>query len=161
MDNCKIIKDIILTDYVDAQENATLNEQVERHLLICPACQSFAREVKEQLLVPLERSTRQHVPDQIWRNIQEEIYKEQQTQQGLLEKIQVWLGALSIPRLVPVTVSFVMILFVSSTLLFNQRVKQVRDKEAGVYLTYVMASETGTMLSDSNDFGTPIEKYFL
>ncbi len=158
MHNCNNIKDIILTDYVDNEIDTSVKVQVEKHLQGCLSCQAFAREVKAQLVVPLQQATRQEVPSQMWNNIQNQIIQQQQSSEGLLVKLQSWL---SLPRLVPTLVSLAMVVIVTSTLFFDdQKVKQARDQEIGSYLTYVMDSQESSA-GENNNLGTSIESYFL
>ena len=160
MDNCKLIQELILTDYTDGQANSFIKDQVERHLLECPACQAFALEVKETLVKPFERVHPKQVPASVWINIKEEINQQPVVQEeSSLERIKAWANSLTLPRIVPVLVSCALILFVSSSILIDQQVKQAKDQEAGADVSFVLASLDN--VSETNDFGTPIEKYFL
>lgn len=161
MDKCKEIQDLVLMDYVDGQLDIAIKDQLERHLSTCSSCQNFAQEVKQHLIMPFENSDRQQVPLKLWSAIQEKIYQEQSSKQGVLENIKQWLNSLTLPQLVPALVSFTMVFFVTSTIFINQQIKQATDQEEGSYVAYVLASEATMSQGDSEDLGTPIEKYFL
>jgi len=161
MDNCKNFKDLILTDYIDGQLDIALKEQVESHLHQCASCQSFAREVKENLIVPFEKASHQEVPSYLWRQIQEKIYEESSSRLGVLDVMRGWIKGITFPRLVPVFCSFMMFFLIGTTFLYNQQAKLAQDQERGSYLAFILTSSTAVSPVGGNDLGTPIEKYFL
>ena len=161
MYNCKQIKELILTDYVDAQLDAASKSQVENHLHQCIACQDFAKEVKSHLIVPFEKASRQEVPEYLWQEIQQKIQHEQYAKQGVLDSVRDWLAGLSFPRFMPALGSFVMLFFLGSSFFLNQQMKQAQDQEQRSYLTYMAVSIGSSIQVGSNDRTTPIEEYFL
>ena len=161
MDNCKRIKDLILTDYIDNQLDSSSKDQVENHLLSCKTCQNFAMEVKERLMEPLASTFRQELSSEIWETLKQKIFQEQTKKQGLGDWILGWIGSISFPRLVPVLVSLVMVVFISSTIFLNWQTKQAQDQEQGAYVEFMLSSATVSNHGDNHDLGTPIEQYFL
>ena len=161
MDKCHDIRDLILTDYIDNQLEGAIKERLERHLRQCSACQAFAKEVKNDLVRPFEKASRQEVPEHLWSNIQEKILQQGHAQEGFLDRLREWVGAITLPRLIPAVCSFAMLVFVGSMVFFHQQTTQARDQEQVLYLASVLNS-AGTMgHTGSKDFGTPIETYFL
>jgi anti-sigma factor RsiW len=160
MYNCKKIKDLILTDYVDTQLDPQSKSQVEDHLRHCAVCQAFAKEVKECLIVPFEKSSRQEVPVHLWDTIKDRILQEEVHPQSLRDVILGWLQGITFPRLVPALVSFVMVFFISSTIFLDWQTKQAQEQEQGAYVEYMLSS-AATNQKDNHDLGTPIEQYFL
>lgn len=159
MHNCKTIKDLILTDYIDTELNSDTKKQIEDHLYQCKACQSFAKEVRESLIVPFEKVNRQEVPSYIWENIKEKIVHPQ-PQPGFSEVVQGWFNAITFPRLMPGLVSLVTLLFITSTVFFNWQTNQAKEREDGAYIEYMLSS-AATNQKDYHALGTPIEQYFL
>lgn len=160
MDRCEQFKEIILTDYIDGALNAVAKKEVDDHLSQCAACQAFANEVKSTLVLPFEKANRQEVPAELWGQIKEQIAQEQIPQESFLDRVTEWLGNLSMPKLVPVLGSFVMVFFVSSMVFFDHQTKQAQDLERGSYLAYVLDT-AGNLGQIDSDMETPIEQYFL
>ncbi len=161
MDNCKTIQELILTDYLDGQIDSSTKISIENHFLSCSSCKDFAKEAKEHLVKPFQQALIKEVPSSIWIGIRGEIDNQQYAKSGVIDRVKEWLNTLTLPKLVPSLVSFVMIVFVSSTVYFNQQIKQSKDQETGAYVAYVLTSESGINPMESADFDTPIEKYFL
>ena len=161
MDNCKKFRDLILTDYIDAQLDIAIKTQVEEHLHECASCKAFAQEVKTSLVVPFEKVTRQEVHVYLWQEIEEKIQQQQNLSKSLWDLIQGWMEGITFPKLVPAVCSLAMLVFIGSAIFFNQQIKQAQNREQGSYLAYVLTSEGSTGQASNGDLGTPIEKYFL
>ena len=161
MMNCKEIKDLILTDYIDGRLDTALKAELESHLCQCPACQTFAQEAKEYLKTPFQQANRQEVPAQLWENIKDSIEAEQTPGLDFLGAIKGWLYGLSLPKLIPVFASFAILFFIGSNLLINQQVKQAQNEEQVIYLASVFSTADGVGVIQSDDQEMPIEKYFL
>ena len=161
MDNCKKIKELVLTDYTDERLDKASRDKVEEHLSQCVACQNFAREVKSNLIMPFEKVSRQEVPGHLWSKIQQKIQQEQYVKSNVLDLISQWVRGISLPRLVPALGSFVMLSLVTSTVFFNWQIKQAQDQEQGAYVEYMLSSAPVLSQGVGSDLGTPIERYFL
>lgn len=160
MDSCKKFRDLILTDYMDAQLDAASQAQVDRHLQKCAACKAFAAEVKN-LVLPFEKATRQQVPAHLWKAIEERIQQEQYSPQNLWDLICGWIEGISFPKLVPALGSLVMLIVVGSTVFFNYQIEQARNQEQGAYLAYMLSPLGTSAQAENNNWGTSLEQYFL
>jgi anti-sigma factor RsiW len=159
MYDCKKIKDLILTDYVDSQLDNSIKGQVEAHLSQCESCRSFAQEVESHLVVPFEKAQLQEVPSEVWESIKQKVSQESQPQ-GIKDLIQGWIEGFNFPRFVPAVASFVMFVCISSAVLLNWQTKQAQIQEQGSYVEFMLSSAASNA-KDSYDLGTPIEQYFL
>jgi hypothetical protein len=160
MHNCKTIKELLLTDYIDNRLDTSVKSQVDDHLKQCASCQAFAKEVKQHLVVPLEKSTRLDVPEHLWNQIREKIHPEEISNVTAADRIANWFRGFSWPRLMPALGAFAVLVLLVSSVLLNQPVKEVSVEEAGMNLTD-MLTLTSVSTQDGNDAGTPIENYFL
>lgn len=154
MKNCKEIKDLILTDYIDEQIDQATKSRVETHLLSCPDCQAFSQEVKSSLVVPFEQAERQAVPAHLWNSIKEKIEeKEYAVASNPFEKLL----ELLFPRLVPAFASVAILILVGSFVFHDQLVKRDQAKAQEKYLVSLLS----TAEDNSDGLGTTIEEYFL
>ncbi len=160
MDKCKKFRDLILTDYIDAQLDGVSKAQVQEHLHQCATCQAFFLEVKNKLIVPFEKAPHQPVPTHLWGIIEERI-RQGHSRVSVVDFIRGWIEGITFPRLVPALASLIMVVFIGSTVFVNQQVKQAQDWEGGTYLAYILSSTGVSVPVNNHDLGTPIEQYFL
>ena len=156
MDKCEQFKDLILTDYIDGEADQTVKQQIDAHLLVCPDCLRLAEEVKKNAVVPFTQVSREAVPDGIWEGIKERIGQEAPWH----TRVQDFVSALAGPRAVPAFAGLVLLTLVWSTVLHDQQLRQVKEKEQGEYLVSVLSSTDQSAETD-NTAETPIETYFL
>ena len=158
MDNCRIFKDLILTDYIDGQLMQEKKEQIRAHLLVCPSCRQLAEEVRNDLSTPLKEAERKEVPPELWSVIKERIEKETPLRVWIQNLIRGWQGLFPHPRLVPVALSLLLLFIIGSVSFQNLKINQAREQEQGEYLASLLEPTTDT---NSGGLGTPIEQYFL
>ena len=159
MNNCDKFKDLILTDYVDEELDQETHANLESHLLVCPACQRFAQEVKNNLVVPFSQTQRQVVPDQVWLSIKAKIEEDSSNDfvRNLIDRL---LGVFSFPKFIPVLGSLVLVVFIGLSTLHHQQIQQAKEKEQQEYLVSIL--EPNVTAEVENNVGTTtIEKYFL
>ena len=160
MDKCEKFKDLILTDYIDGETDQAIRAQIDAHILACPQCLHFAEEVKKDLVIPFTQASRETVPDSVWDGIKERIGQEIPWSIRVGEFVNGLMGSLTLPKLAPIFTSLVLLVLVGSTVLHDQQVRQVKEKEQGEYLISVLASADQGAETD-NTAETPIETYFL
>ncbi len=161
MNTCKNIKDLILTDYFDAQADAATRAQVDAHLLVCTDCQLFAQDVKEKLAVPFKTVVRENVPDHLWCAIKEKI---QENSSGSLRQENLLKGFWEFfmpPKLRPVLGSFAVLILVGIFVFYHRISVERQAKEQGEYLVSLwMSPDILSDLQGNEDQGL-LEKYFL
>ncbi len=71
--NCKKVKELLITDYVDCEAGIALRHKIDSHVSGCKSCRSYKEEV-ERSLSPLSSEARVDPPsDEIWHNIKSRI----------------------------------------------------------------------------------------
>jgi anti-sigma factor RsiW len=71
--NCKMIQELIITDYVDGEAGHDLRREVEAHLGSCSTCRQFEKAVREVAVKPFKGMPREEAPAYIWNRVKEEI----------------------------------------------------------------------------------------
>ena len=161
MENCKVIQDLILTDYIDGEVDQVTKQKVETHLLTCAQCRELVGEVKENLVVPFKRAARETVPDHVWTSIKNQIEEQQHSSAGVGNFLERFIESLSFTKLVPVLASFMILILIGSTAIHHQRIQQAKEKEQGEYLVSLFGSMENFSEAENNNGETLIEKYFL
>ena len=54
--NCKLVQELVLTDYSDGQLSAARMRKVDNHLMHCLACRTLFEKVRKNVIDPLKRS---------------------------------------------------------------------------------------------------------
>lgn len=161
MNACKNIKDLILTDYFDAQSDTATRAQVDAHLLVCADCQVFAQDVKEKLAEPFKTVVRENVPDHLWSAIKDKI-QENSSVSFRQENLLKGLWEFFMPsKLRPVLGSFAVLILVGIFVSYHRISVERQAKEQGEYLVSLWMSPD--ILSDlqGNENQGLLEKYFL
>jgi anti-sigma factor RsiW len=157
---CQEVRDLLKSDYLDAELSDDLRRAIEKHLEHCPACRLLKEELDSQR-VALRGLEQQEVPARIWQNIQDAILKEQLKQQkNVFGYVREGLRKLFYPpRLAFVLASSlavcIIILFVGKIIL-NQRSPLDTAIGEDVFRDYRLNGFT-----EAYNFGTEIEEYFL
>ena len=79
--NCKKIKGLIITGYLDNQLNEKLKQQVEGHLSVCNQCREFEKSLRNVAVEPFKNLKEITPADSVWQRIRESIEAEQSRQQ--------------------------------------------------------------------------------
>lgn len=161
MKNCKNIKDLILTDYLDGQASPAIRQGIDAHLLNCVECREFNKEVQERLSVPFEAQVKEEVPAELWSKIKDRIEAQpspQFTLQGILNQLTEFLSP---HKLVPAIVSLSVIFLVFTLVIQRQHNQLVREKEQGEYLFSLVKASDLIQDAENNAPETSLEEYFL
>jgi hypothetical protein len=67
--DCKRIQEMILTDYLDGEENEDLRFFIKNHLDRCRDCKEFEKMVHEHAVDPFKAGKQAEVPQAVWQNI--------------------------------------------------------------------------------------------
>ena len=71
--NCKKIKELIITDYLDGEIDLTLKKEIEGHLKVCNQCRQFVQALRQSAVEPFKDAKRNMPPESVWRNIESAI----------------------------------------------------------------------------------------
>ncbi|MCX5701593.1 MAG: zf-HC2 domain-containing protein, partial [Candidatus Omnitrophica bacterium] len=99
--NCKKIKDLIITDYIDQELSKSRQEEVITHLKTCSRCRAFEQALRKRVSEPLRKIEPVKPPESIWQRVQEAIDEEETVQHSpsLLGRIYDFLkGAVLWPK---------------------------------------------------------------
>ena len=161
MNKCEPFKDMILTDYIDGELKPDARRALENHLRDCGDCRAFLKEVKAQAVLPFQAAGHQEVPAELWERIKEGLHEDPRpalTWEGVLEQLK---GLLVFPKLVPVLASLGVMMIIGSVSLNTIRIQKAQETEQGEYLASVIEPTGSIAMAETNDLGTPIERYFL
>jgi len=160
MKKCDQYKDLILTDYIDRQLSQEVSSELENHLLDCSDCRIFLKEVKNNK-TPFQQAFQEQVPGELWDTIKQKIENDNQVNDRIEDILGKLRGLIFFPRLVPVFVSFVLMLLAGSVTFNRIQIQQTQARDQGEYLVSLLSNTTSVSQAESNDLGTPIEHYFL
>jgi predicted anti-sigma-YlaC factor YlaD len=77
MMNCKRIRELLLTDYLDGESPASERREIEEHLQGCAKCRFFAQSVREKISQPLRQLKEIQPPETVWQQIRETIVRQE------------------------------------------------------------------------------------
>lgn len=161
MSICKEYEDMILTDFIDGELDLGAQNRLIAHLKVCPACSALANEVKKNCVVPFEKTPREQVPGEIWRNIEAKIETKEENARGLEGFFTQLREMFFSPQYISALASVLIFVFVGMFLLQKQPVKQAQEKKQSPDVVYELGLLTTSPENENADLGTPIEKYFL
>ena len=161
MKKCDYFKDLILTDYIDGELDKNSAGNLESHLLDCSDCRVFFKEVKDNAALPFQQALRQPAPAQLWDTIKQSIEHKNQAKSPLADCIAQLKGWVFAPRMIPVFASLILMFLAGDVALNTIQIQQAREKDQGEYLVALLSLRDSSVSSENNDWGTPIEHYFL
>ncbi|MBN2483926.1 MAG: zf-HC2 domain-containing protein [Candidatus Omnitrophica bacterium] len=167
--NCKKIKDIIITDYIDGQLTSRIRQQIDGHLDRCEECRAFAQKVKETVVLPFKPAAQpEDPPEFVWERIRSSVQKEESLLQRIGRKAARYVcGILYLPRPALAAVLSVVVLFVvvSSVQIPALQRKTAVNSYLSEQLVYLASLDAGTLNGNNNgdtfDMGTDIEEFLF
>jgi predicted anti-sigma-YlaC factor YlaD len=81
--NCKQIKEILITDYIDNELNGEQLMAIDKHLSACVACRQFKQELLVNTINPFKNAVNIAPPAYIWNNIRTTIAERQSNRSTL------------------------------------------------------------------------------
>ena len=165
--NCKKIRNLIITDYIDQEASESVRKEIFVHLKVCAGCRVFEQFLREQVSNPLRKAQAVRPPERIWQRIQEAIEEEEAGQQSpsLLRRVSDFLaGSVFKPRPVVVfssalTVILITLLFIQGPF-YRQWAAKSYLREQYDYMLSMSTPVNGELEKDIG-FGTAIENVFF
>ncbi len=162
--NCKRIRELVMTDYIDGEASAEVQKEIREHLSICNQCRQFERALQEMAIEPFKKAKEIRPPESVWRSIKESI--EEKPSEGLFAGLKNSLGIIfGIRKPVIAAVVIALIIIIAGVFirlpLNNQQVVSGYLEEQIEFISYLDADETNYFNGEQLDLGTTIEKYFL
>jgi len=148
--NCKIIEELILTDYVDGKLRGEALQEVEAHIASCANCRKIAEKLAlaEKAFKDIDR---EEPPPTVWHNIKAEI----SVRHNRLFP--------SLSHLRPAVLIATAVLLVFFTILVTQIMpgKSIIQPAADQDDILALASTGEGWNGEDYDLGTSVEEYFL
>ncbi len=159
--DCGKIREFIKTDYADNEAKGDLEELVRNHLESCSGCAKFEKELREKAIDPLRKIEDLEVPDYLWNSIRERLIREKSSGEGLFKNLIGKFVYVVLVKRYTYSLAIAMLFLIVGPLLLrlNAPANETMSnyiKEQAEYLAFFDIGE-----SESVDFGTEIEKYFL
>jgi anti-sigma factor RsiW len=162
---CKIVQDLILTDYLDGQLDAKQEKNVEEHLAQCRQCREFAAAARKVTIDPFANARKIDTPEFLWSRIKDSILAEQQEEKtcALADFWQRVESFFRVPLPVLARSTIIVLILIIGTvaqLTFNHK-RSARAQEQVDYFGYLADDSGDVTLNGNNGLGTLIEQYFL
>ena len=167
---CKDIMDLILTDYIDGELNATEEKNIEAHLKSCLRCREFLNEVMQSTAAPFTNAERLKAPESIWYGVKR-IFAQEKPRGLLSGSMEGLRSILTFRRPVLATTTLaVIILIVIAVFMLPSGTMITSGNRNGVnaylddqilYFSYLGNGEEFYSEVDNIDLGTSIEEYLL
>jgi len=161
MIQCKLIKDLLKSDYLDGELSKADEQIVKDHLKHCLECKELEKQLRisHQIFQGAQRTT---VPGRVWNNIQESIIAEKLKQNEkvphiIFDKLR---GLVPFSRpsvLFAASLSMVLIFAVFYVGIHN-KIDLSKQNSTESIMNYSLNSDTDYAMYD---LGTNIEAYFL
>ena len=163
--NCKKMRELLLTDYLDKQTEPELSTKVEEHLRICPECRRLEAEIRRAIVVPFKDAKGPQAPQYLWRNIKERIAQRESSRRSLLDRLREKLQVFSFPAPALTFASTMVILLAVFGLIAKQNIdkNQISDyfsQQISFYSVLNNGSENGDN-KESADLGSAVEEYLF
>ena len=163
--NCKKIRELLLTDYLDKQTELELRTEVEEHLNICPECRRLEEEIRRAVVLPFKDAKGPQAPQYLWLNIKKRIAQRESSKRGLLDWLREKIRVFSLPAPALTFASTMVILLAVVGLVAKQNMdkNQISDyfsQQISFYSVLNNGLENGDN-KESADLGTTVEKYLF
>jgi len=164
--NCKKIKDLITTDYIDLQLSVKLQRQIREHLKGCGQCRQFEQALRQAAVEPFKMAQEIKPPDFVWERIKEGIRAEEMETEGLFVGLWDYVrGFLSRRRPVfalgTAVAAFIAVAVVINISLGSRKAVNSYFQEQRQFLTSLSVYMKSDPTTNQADLGTSIEEYFL
>ncbi len=160
--NCKDIRELLKSDYLDNEAGLRQEQDVKEHLDRCPECRAVEKKLRSQRLL-FENAGRFQPPEQVWRNIREAIVNERMKEEDpvrptLIERLRglIW-SQRPVFAVVRVMAMMIFAVVLAGGILRRQQLIN-QEINSDIISAYSFSSDNGEL---ARDMGTSIEEYFL
>ena len=163
--NCKKIRELLLTDYLDKQTELELRTEVEEHLNICPECRRLEEEIRRAVVLPFKDAKGPQAPQYLWLNIKKRIAQRESSKRGLLDWLREKIRVFSLPAPALTFASTMVILLAVVGLVAKQNMdkNQISDYFSQ-QISFYSVLNNGIENVDNKegaDLGSTVEKYLF
>jgi len=153
--NCKRVRELIITDYIDKELDEKTMKEVEAHIKICEGCGAFEKSLIQAAVEPFKGVRDINPPEYLWRRIKEGIERENAPKAR-------WMFSIPRPVFGPAAIAVacaILIITLSVTLNSkNQLNNYIQDQ--GDFLSSLDPGSSGSLKNSQNGLGTTIEEFF-
>ena len=161
MKNCKEIRRILLTDYIDNEIDESTKKSIEEHLLTCHECKNIVDKVKEDIFALSDHKAREKVPVYLWQSIVSKIESERHANNVVVDFLCGLAERFTLPQLVPALAGIVLIVLSASFFLYTSHIRNMASVSGYEYTADILGGTEFFVEAENEGLGTPIEKYFL
>jgi len=165
--NCKKIRELIITDYIDGQIAQGIKKEVEEHLAICSKCRQFKQTVLKEAIEPFKRAEEVRPPDYLWYRIKDAIAARGEKESlSVFRRVRIlWEHVFSSPRpvfaLATISAVILMAVVLTKLPLNNQKTVNTYLEEQLEFLVHLDVNESDYFDTGIVSLGTSIEEYLL
>ncbi len=163
--NCKRIKELLMTDYIDGEMSAESQKQLKQHLNSCDKCRQFEETLQKTVVEPFKKAQEFKPPEAVWDRIRTAITAQETQTESFLERLRNRLfRVFYIPRPVFAAAAIMTVILITAAVIFtklvfdNQKIASAYLHEQIQFLSYL---DAGYSNGNGIDLGTCIEEYFL
>ena len=162
--NCKIVQELIITEYFDGQMFEARKIELEKHLGCCLKCKEFLAAVEDSSMEMFKNSGKVEPPYSLWLNIKDKIIAKQELKANLLVYfLNKFKNREYFPRAAfAMALGVMLVIFINTGM--NKDNKEIASSDISgraEYVNYLLGSFAYNSLDSDNGYGTDIEKYFL
>ena len=164
--DCKRIKELITTDYIDRELDEKLMKEIDAHLRVCEECNVFEESLRKAAIEPFKNIKEMRPPEYLWERIKGDIKKENTRQeQGLFVYIRNYLQSVpAIPRPIFAATAVIIACIIFGIILrgsLNSQ-HQITDylQDQTDFISSLDVNTSNSPMTNHNGFDTTIEEYF-
>jgi anti-sigma factor RsiW len=156
--DCKSVKVLLLTDYLDKRLIEKEKEHLKDHLKNCPECRRLEQEIRERAVLPLSNPVKHEVPETIWYNIKERIISSQAQRSSLLDLLREKLRVFYLPGPAFSFASTMIVFLLIIGLMTKYRVEKIQFQD---YFSQQMSFYSQLNQEPGSEMDNPIEEYIF
>ena len=162
--NCKQIKEILITDYLDGELDETEKAGINQHLSHCQHCRQYLKSIMATTIKPFADSLRDVPSPRVWQKLEDRL--DQKAKNGLFfNPLEIIHRLLDVPRSIFALSSALALLLIGMVLVQSPHFfKNIENRQlSSIYLeegaAYFVSS--GSVNGDTINLNTAIEDYLL
>ena len=151
--NCKKVKELLMTDYVDGELRPDIRSKIKEHLAGCSDCRTLEEALQRKAVEPFRNAQKVQAPDIVWEGVKEAIAVPERAPVFIIRRPAFSLAAVA--ALIFLTIIFARPFFIS-----HGPVTEYVQEQAE-FFAYLDTGANGFMDEEDRGLGTSIEEYFL
>jgi hypothetical protein len=164
--NCKRIKELITTDYIDRELDEKLMKEIAAHLRVCRECGVFEESLRKAVIEPFKNIKEMRPPEYLWERIKRNIEKANTRQeQGLFVYMRNYLQSVfALPKPVfaataVIIVCIILVVVLEVSLNSQRRITDYFQDQID-FISSLDVNSSNSVTNNHGGLGTTIEEYF-